>query len=454
MPRLPRTRQTPSATTSDTRPATVPGAAATPTVASAPPGRSRPGAAWLTVVGVVLIAFNLRLAVSSSAALLEQVRAQLGFGPLVASLVPTVPTLCFAAVGATSAMLARRVGTEPAVLLALGALSAGLALRALPHTVALLAGTLLGTAGLAVCNVLLPAVVRAHFPTRVALLTGVYTTTMALGSAVAAAAAVPVADLAGRPTLGLAVWGVPALTALALWALRPGSRRAPAPAADHASASAWRVGRSGFGLLVTAFFALQSLSAYVVIGWLPTLLTDHGMSADRAGFTLGVALLVGVPSTFALLPLTRGGPRLRLAFTLVGASLMAGYLGLLYAPLALPTLWAVLIGIGLGAFPLVLAIIGASGHSAEEAAALSTFAQSTGYLLASVGPLGIGLAHSATGSWTVPLVLLLGLAVVQLLVGLALTTAVRAPCTTHAATRGGPGGARAGAGRRTGVGGG
>lgn len=159
---------------------------------------SRTAAAWLTAVGIVLIALNLRLGISSASALLEQLRAQLGFGPFVASLVPALPTLCFAAVGATGAMLARRVGTERAVLLALAALSVGLAVRAVPRTGALLAGTLLGAAGLALCNVLLPAVVKAHFPARVALLTGVYTTTMALGSAVAAAAAVPVADLVGR----------------------------------------------------------------------------------------------------------------------------------------------------------------------------------------------------------------------------------------------------------------
>lgn len=172
-----------------------------PRPASARP-MSRAAATWLTAAGVVLIALNLRLGISSTSALLEQLRAELGFGPLVASLVPALPTLCFAAVGATSAMLARRVGTERAVLLALSVLSAGLAVRAVPRTGALLAGTLLGAAGLALCNVLLPAVVKAHFPARVALMTGVYTTTMALGSAVAAAAAVPVADLAGEPRRG------------------------------------------------------------------------------------------------------------------------------------------------------------------------------------------------------------------------------------------------------------
>ncbi|MFE3943579.1 MFS transporter [Streptomyces sp. NPDC059118] len=382
---------------------------------------SRAAAAWLTAVGIVLIALNLRLGISSASALLEQLRAQLGFGPFVASLVPALPTLCFAAVGATGAMLARRVGTERAVLLALAALSVGLAVRAVPRTGALLAGTLLGAAGLALCNVLLPAVVKAHFPARVALLTGVYTTTMALGSAVAAAAAVPVADLVGKASPGLAVWALPAVLALVVWGLRPGSWRAAARGADGGKVSAWSAGRTRFGLLVTAFFALQSLNSYAVIGWLPTVLSDHGMSSDRAGVMLGLALIVGVPSTFVLMPLTRTAARLRWAFVLVGAALMAGYLGLLCAPLALPVLWAVLTGFGLGAFPLVLAIIGASGRSAQETAALSTFSQSTGYLLASVGPFGVGLLRSATGGWVLPLAVLLALAALQLFVGLRLT---------------------------------
>ncbi|MDA3649702.1 MFS transporter [Saccharopolyspora indica] len=393
-----------------------------------PTARSR--AAWLTAAGVVLIALNLRLAISSSAALLEQLRTELEFGPLATSLVPTLPTLCFAAVGATSAMLARRTGTELAILVALAALCTGLAIRAVPHTWALLTGTLLGSAGLALCNVLLPAVIKAHFPGRVALLTGVYTTTMALGSSLAAAAAVPLAELAGHPSLGLAAWLLPALPALAVWALRPVSRQIAPRRSGSGAVSAWAAGRSRFGLLVTAFFTLQILASYVVMGWLPTVLAEHGMSADRAGALLGLALLVGVPSTFALMPLTRTARRLRLAFCIVGCSLMAGYLGLLFAPMALPELWAALTGLGLGAFPLVMTIIGTSGRSARETAALSTFSQSTGYLLASVGPFGIGLLRSATGSWTAPLVILLALAALQLLTGLALTTTSAQPQRT------------------------
>ncbi|MFI9081501.1 MFS transporter [Streptomyces sioyaensis] len=379
-------------------------------------------AAALTGIGVVLIAFNLRAGISSTSALLSQLQAHLGFGPGVAALVSTLPTLCFAAVGACGAMAARRVGTERAVLLALLTLCAGLAVRAVPGAAALLAGTFLGAAGLALCNVLLPAVVRVHFPERIALLTGLYTTAVSIGSAVAAAAAVPVAAVLGDPSLGLAAWALPALVALSVWALRRDSWHTVAERTTARRVSALSMGRTRFGLLAAAFFALQCLNSYVVIGWLPSILTDTGMSTGRAGALLGLTLATGIPTSFALMPLCKSMPRLRTGFVLVGGALISGYLGLLYAPLAVSALWAALTGLGLGSFPLILVMIGSAGRNAEEAAALSTFIQSTGYLAASVGPFAVGLLRSATGDWHLPLVLLIVLALLQMVVGLLLTT--------------------------------
>ena len=51
------------------------------------------------------------------------------------------------------------------------------------------------------------------------------------------------------------------------------------------------------------------------------------------------------------------------------------------------------------------------------AVSLSAFAQGIGYLLASAGPLTIGFLHDASGSWTLPGVVLLTVAVLQLLTG-------------------------------------
>ncbi|MFE7122213.1 MFS transporter, partial [Streptomyces sp. NPDC057654] len=369
-------------------------------VAPATPTRS----ALIAGAGIVLIALNLRLGISSAAALLDRLRADPGLGPLAAALLPALPTLAFAAAGAGTATLARRLGAERTVLLALAALTAGLAVRAVPATWALLVGTVLGTSGLALCNVLLPSLLRARFPTRVALLTGVYTTTMALGSTLGAAVAVPVADAVGSPSLGLAVWALPALAATAVWSfVRPPTARTATGDTAGERISPLAMARTRLGALVTAYFALQALNCYAVIGWLPSLLTDHGMSGGAAGGMLAVTQAVGIPATFAVLAFARAPGRLRTAFTVISAAMLAGFAGLLAAPTSLPLLWAVLVGLGLCSFPLVLAVIGDSGSTPAETTALSTLSQSLGYLVAALGPFAVGLLHSASGGWTVPM---------------------------------------------------
>ena len=101
--------------------------------------------------------------------------------------------------------------------------------------------------------------------------------------------------------------------------------------------------------------------------------------------------------------------------------MIAGFLGLLLAPVMLPVAWAALIGFGFCSFPLVLAVIGNSGSSVAETTALSSLSQSVGYSLAAIGPFAIGMLRSATGDWIVPMTALLVTAIGQLVVGVALT---------------------------------
>ncbi|MEU3353544.1 MFS transporter [Streptomyces sp. NPDC037389] len=393
---------------------------ATPTSAVA---SARTRAGLLTAVAVLLIALNLRLGMSSAAALLDALRADLGFSPLVAALLPTLPSLCFAAAGAGTGALARRLGAERAVLAAVGALTAGLAVRAVPATWALLAGTVLGMSGLALCNVLLPTLVRTYFPGRVGLLTGLYTTTLALGATLASAVAVPVAVAVGSPSLGLAVWALPALAATVVWGARTGIRTpgVTMPSVQGERISPWAMARTRLGALVTAYFGLQALNAYAITGWLPSLLSGHGMSGGAAGVVLAVAQAVGIPVSFAVLALAKGPAGLRGAFAVVSAAMLAGFTGLLVAPMTMPLVWAVLVGLGLCSFPLVLTVIAQSGSGPAQTTALSTLSQSLGYLLAASGPLAVGLLHDATGGWTAPMALLLATAAAQLAAGIALT---------------------------------
>jgi CP family cyanate transporter-like MFS transporter len=111
----------------------------------------------------------------------------------------------------------------------------------------------------------------------------------------------------------------------------------------------------------------------------------------------------------------------RTAFYLATVTMALGVLAMLVLPAAWAPLTAVLLGFGLGIFPLVMVMISRSGRTTAETTALSTVAQSAGYLLATLGPFGMGLLHSATNSWTLPLALLLAVALGQIAVGHLLT---------------------------------
>jgi CP family cyanate transporter-like MFS transporter len=166
------------------------------------------------------------------------------------------------------------------------------------------------------------------------------------------------------------------------------------------------------------FFGLQSLQAYVVFGWFATLWRDHGYTAGQAGALVGLLAAVSIPlSLWAPGAVARSrDARWILITVMVGYPL--GYLALLVAPHGLAVPGAVLIGLGTVTFPIVLVLIGLRSRTPQGTAALSGFTQSMGYLLAAVGPFGIGTLHDATGGWTLPLLCLIGLMVPQILVGL------------------------------------
>ncbi|MBL3682555.1 MFS transporter [Leucobacter aridicollis] len=387
------------------------------------PARRRPA---LMLIALVLVALNLRLAITSAAALLTLLTESGALNSATVVLIPAIPTAVFAVAGVSTARLAGRWGVERTVAVGLAVLSVGLLIRAIPSPWIVVLGTVVATGGLAVVNILLPAVVRAHFGRSIGTVTTVYSTAMSLGAATAAATAVPVAVAVGSPTVGLAAWAVPALIALAVWAVvmpiaRPARPAAPAPEAGvRRERAAYPAGT----WLLASFFAIQSLLSYVVMGWLPTIATDAGLSPERAGLLLGITMAVGVPATVLVMPLARGAGRMRVGFAVVGSATTAGVLGLLFAPLALPEVWAGLLGLGMCAFPLALALIATIGTDAAESARVSTAVQSIGYTVATLGPLGAGALHQAAQSWTPVLVLLVVGAAAQITVGVVLTGVV------------------------------
>ncbi|GIH04795.1 MFS transporter [Rhizocola hellebori] len=365
------------------------------------------------LAGILLVALNLRAAITGLGALLPEVTNGLHLSGTVAGLITTLPALSFAAFGAFTPHLTRRFSSTQILLGSMVVLAIGQGARVVTDSsLVFLISTALAMSGIAVANVLLPALVREHFPHRAGLVTGIYTMTLIAGSAAAAAASVPIAHALGSWRAGLGVWALLAAVAALPWIGRalPGTRQRK---------SDLRVGRTRLGWGMALYFGAQSLSGYATMGWLAQIFRDASFSPANAGLLLAGVTTFGLP--IALLMPTLAGRRKDLRPLVLGLStaMILAYLGLAFSPHTGALLWVALLGIGQGAFPLALAMIGMRARTRDGIVALSAFAQSTGYVIAALGPLVVGMLHDLTGAWQIPIGFLVAAAIVQVFAGLA-----------------------------------
>ncbi|MBB2989522.1 CP family cyanate transporter-like MFS transporter [Mycolicibacterium iranicum] len=371
----------------------------------------------LLAVAVVLTALNLRPAVTSVATVLGDMRAELSVSATWAGLLTTLPALCFAAAGFAAPWLASRIGLGRTISAAMIALTAGLALRVVggPHLV--IGATLIACAGIALANVLIPVVIKGSFPARVGLMTGIYTAALQGGGALGSAVTPGLENPLGGWREALASWAVISFLALAVWI--PATRRHRSAWAQHTSRTGERRSllRNPLAWTVTLFFGSQAFMAYIVMGWLPAVFIDNGVDKLDAGLLVGLTSLVGVPLSLMIAPLAARRPSQSAWIVAVGLVGLVGTVGLMVAPAAQPLLWSVLIGVGMSAFSLALAVLGLRARTAEDTSQLSGMAQGFGYLIAGTGPFLFGLLHDVTHGWTVPWVMFLVVYVVQIVAG-------------------------------------
>ena len=95
------------------------------------------------------------------------------------------------------------------------------------------------------------------------------------------------------------------------------------------------------------------------------------------------------------------------------ACFAVGFVGMLWKPLAFPSLWAASLGMAGMTFPLGLVLINLRTRTPAGSAMLSSFVQGVGYTFACLGPLLFGLLHEWSGHWTWP-VAFLGLCILAL----------------------------------------
>lgn len=380
----------------------------------------------LLAAGVVLVAVNLRPAAASIGPLLHRIEADTGLSSSWAGALATLPVLCFGLLAPVAPLLARRRGVHGAIGVAMVLLLAGLLVRLVPGLGFLYFGTALAGSAIAIGNVLVPVLIRRDFPHRTGTAMALYSVALIGFAALAAGVTVPVANALGggwRP--GLGVWAAPAALAALAWlpaiaGRRAGGDRAGRFGGEPAGHSARTLLRNPLAWQVTLFFAVQSGGFYATLAWLPSIFESHGASEAHAGVLLSLTMVVGLLTALTFPGLAGRFRDQRLLVVICCALMVAGWLGILLAPMAAPYLWSVLLGLGQNAaFPLALMLIVLRGGTVANTEGLSTLAQSVGYALAALAPLAVGAIHGATHSWSPEVILLLALVGPQLGLGLA-----------------------------------
>lgn len=415
----------------------------------------------LAIAGILLIATNLRMPMTSASPLLPRIKEDVGLSAASASFLISLPLLCFAVFSPIVPRIAARIGLAHSLFGALIAVNVGIVLRSWVGSFGLWTGTVLIGVGIAIMNVLLPALIKRDFPDHAGTLTGVYSAFQSLMAALAAAVAVPIAGLPGwgwqgalgltlgAGLIGMAVFapqvradhvmrrtkildrqaadaaaagemsGAEAPDAVASPAT-PASASSPAPAPASETAPPARprsLLRSPLAWVITAFMGFQSTLFYSILAWWPAIEMSSGISEESAGFHIAVIQASGIVGSLVAGWLMRRdvvGPTVGVAVSTVIVVLA----GTMLAP-QLALLWALLIGTAQGGlFTVALTLFGARARTPMSAARLSGMAQTFGYVIAASVPPVLGVVREATGSWTASLWILLGIAVITLVSGL------------------------------------
>ena len=370
------------------------------------------------MLSIILAAFCLRIIITGVGPLLPEITANLGLTGRSSGLLTTLPLLAFAVVSPLAGKIGRRQGEGKTILIGLCLILLGTVLRSTLGVPGLFLGTAIVGIGTALGNVLLPAVVKAEYPTRVGQVTAYYTVAMVAAAAIGLALNVPLSGTGLGWDGALLVWGIAVVITGLIWR-KNASLRLSASNPTETEGREKPIWKSGLAWCVTLYFGINSMIFYAVIGWLPTILQSAGMQSGTAGIVTSLYQVVSLAPSL-LVPTLAGKCRDQRGWLMLGSVLnIIGIITLMSSTAAAAQVTAtIILGLANGcAFSMGPALMGFRARDAVEAARLSGFAQSVGYALAATGPMVVGWLHDLTPNWNIGLGYILFASVVALLAG-------------------------------------
>lgn len=380
--------------------------------------KSSTNKSWLLIIGIMLIAANLRAPITAVGSLINDIVDDLQLSNAVAGSITTIPLLAFAIFSPFAPKIAQRFGLERTIFYSMIALTIGIFIRSTSSIALLFGGTILLGLAISIGNVLLPGYVKLKFPHQIGLMTGLYAVFMNIFGALASGISVPLSNVGSLGWQGaLAVFGGLSLLATIVWV--PQLKQNIVPPKVTSQEKKPSLLKSPLAWSVTLFMGTQSLLFYTIVAWLPPMLQTKGYSPESAGWMLFAVQMTIVPVTF-IVPIIAG--KMKNQFGLAIFTALAFATGIIFLIINEPVLIlpaVISLGIGAGsAFSLAMMLFTLRTNTVDEAAQLSGMAQSAGYLLAATGPVIFGKVYDLTLDWDTSLYILLSMTLIILFAGL------------------------------------
>jgi CP family cyanate transporter-like MFS transporter len=378
----------------------------------------------LPAMGIVLVSLNLRAGVTSLSAIYGFIAQDIT--DFNVPMLGVVPVLCFALFGALTSKIATRLGYEGALICSMLMIFIGIALRSLTDSFNLfILYSLIALAGMGFGNVLIQPLVKKYFPDHIGEITAIFAVMLAISGGLPPAIAVPISNLFGWRA-NVMLWALVALLAGLLWLTHMwlGLHKVSTlnrvqlrgAATTHTASTLLPVWRWPVAWAMVMLFGVGMMSMYTMLNWLPTVLTQQGISVTTAGSILGIYIMIGVFHSI-LIPVYLGKMKKPyLVVCLAGVLQIIGYMGYLYAP-AHAWVWTVITAPGLMTVPTTFQLINMRTRTVSGAAALSSFTQGIGYVFAAIGPFLFGYLHSITGNWQVSFWFMTAMSLLMMIAG-------------------------------------
>jgi MFS transporter, CP family, cyanate transporter len=369
---------------------------------------------FLALSGIVLVALNLRAAITSLSPIYAQIGQSFPLSTMAQGILGALPPLGFALFGSLTPVLNRKLGLVRSLLLAMVLVCIGQVGRSLTND----AGSFgmlytLSLAGMGMSNVLLPPVIKAYFPGRIGLLTSIYAALTAISAGLPSLIAVPVTH-ATDWRFSTGIWaGVAFIAAIPWVGLIQGSQKTDL----RPIAGIYRPWRRATAWALAVLFGVGALNIYAMTAWLPKILVSTaGIDPATSGTMLFFYNMIGFPAGL-IVPAWLSRTRHPLGVvSFFAACLLAGYFGLATFP-ALSWIWIFPAGLGVTLIPIGLILINLRSRTEGGAAGLSGFVQGVGYLVGAAGPFIVGGLHSLSGEWTTAFWFLMATALLVLVAG-------------------------------------